>query len=330
MLTFWHTSPFEISLITTFRCNAACDNCCFGCRPHVGSTMTLEEMKHYVDECLRAYPTSIKQLSLTGGECFLLGNDLDEIIKYGASKGLKVGLMTNGYWEKSYTQAFERIKVLKDIGLTSIEFSVGEEHQNRLPLKSCRNAAVASARVGLPVEFRVENSIWESKIFKELSNDKAFMKLASTRKIDVSFLKWERYNNEIKHSKYSLWRCRPDGESEPCILMGKGINITPLGDITACCGVASLRLPAMVVGNIRKEPVDILFKRIFVDSLKVWIRKEGPKAILQYVYDHSNIRFRRHGDGCNACFEIFDNPKIIPFLIERFDDWSLKIEKSIT
>lgn len=329
MLTFWHTPPIEIALITTFRCNAVCDNCCFGCRPNVGRTMTLEEMKHYVDECLRAYPASIKKLSLTGGECFLLGNDLDEIIKYGSSNGLEVELMTNGYWGKSYTQAYERIKALKDSGLTSIGFSAGTEHQNRLPLKGCRNAAVASARVGLPVEFRIENKFGIPDMFEPLSKDNAFMELVNANKIKIIPWEWEQFNNENKHRKYTPWRHRPYGESKPCHLLGKGINITPYGDVTACCGITSLRLPSMVIGNIGKEPVGILFKRIFADSLKAWIRTEGPKAILQYVYDHSNIRFRRGGDKCTACFEIFENPKIIPFLIDTFDEWSKNLEYSI-
>lgn len=46
--------------------------------------MTLDEMKHYVDTCIDAYPQSINRLALTGGECFLLGDALDEIVRYGA------------------------------------------------------------------------------------------------------------------------------------------------------------------------------------------------------------------------------------------------------
>lgn len=60
--------------------------------------MTIEQMKRYVDICLEAYPDSITRLALTGGECFLLGDDLDEIIRYGASKGLSVDVISNGYW----------------------------------------------------------------------------------------------------------------------------------------------------------------------------------------------------------------------------------------
>lgn len=324
MLTYSHTPPLGIVLITTFRCNAVCSNCCFGCRPNVGRTMTLDEMKYYVDDCLRAYPDSIYRLSLTGGECFLLGKDLDEIIKYGASKGLKVGVMSNGYWGSSYSEAYQRISSLKALGLRSIGFSVGEEHQNRLPLKGCRNAAVAAARVGLPVEFRVESHFRLSKIVDTLKKDKAFMKLVNANKIQVIQWNWQEYNNEIKHGEMYPTRWCPYGESRPCDSLGVNINITPYGEVVACSGIMSLRLPAMVIGNIWKEPVETLFDRIFADSLKIWIRREGPAAVLKYVYEHSNIRFHRCGDGCNGCYEIFTNPKIIPLLIETYDDWSKK------
>lgn len=130
MLSFIPRKPYKIGLITTFRCNAACDNCCFGCRPERGRTMTIDEMKHYVDICMDAYPDSIKYLDLTGGECFLLGNDLDEIVSYGKERGLSVALVSNGYWGKSYSSALERIIKLKAAGLKSIAFSVGDDHQH--------------------------------------------------------------------------------------------------------------------------------------------------------------------------------------------------------
>ena len=130
--------PYKIGLITTFRYNAACENCCFGCRPERGRTMTIDEMKHYVDICLDAYPDSIRYLDLTGGECFLLGNDLDEIVRYGKERGLSVALVSNGYWGKSYSTALERILRLKTAGLNDIAFSVGDDHQHILPLKGPR------------------------------------------------------------------------------------------------------------------------------------------------------------------------------------------------
>lgn len=52
--------------------------------------MTFEEMKVYVDKSLEAYPDSITSLDLTGGECMLLGKDVDRIFNTLIAKDLDV------------------------------------------------------------------------------------------------------------------------------------------------------------------------------------------------------------------------------------------------
>ena len=61
-MTVMHIKPSTIVLLTTLRCTAACDNCCFGCTPEQGHAMTLDEMRSSLD--------------LTGGECMMLGKDV--------------------------------------------------------------------------------------------------------------------------------------------------------------------------------------------------------------------------------------------------------------
>lgn len=325
MPSFTPRKPYRITLLTTFRCNAACVECCFGCRPERGRTMTLDEMKHYVDICLEAYPDSIKILSLTGGECFLLGDDLYEIVKYGHEKGLSVGLISNGYWGKTYSLAAERINRLKACGLNDIAFSVGDDHQHLIPLKDCRNAAVASARAGYKVEFRMESKWGKCPVFDKLQKDSAFMRLVNAGKIQVETWRWREYNNELKHGRSHPWKMRPYEESKPCDSLFRNIAISPYGDVFACCGIGCSRNPYMRLGNVWKEPVKTVYERTFEDLLKIWIGTQGAQAILQYVYDNSDIRFHRTGNYCDACIEVFENPKILPFLREHYDDWADKI-----
>ena len=322
MIKFTPKQPNSITLITTFRCNAACVECCFGCRPERGRTMTLDEMKHYIDICLEAYPETIAHLSLTGGECFLLGKDLDEIIKYGAENGLSIGLVSNGYWGKSYASALRKIQQLKECGLTGICFSVGNDHQHILPLRNCRNAAVACARAGYKVEFRMESHFGKCVIYDKLKDDAAFMRLVKKGLINPEFWEWKQYNNEMIHGRSNAWRFRPYQESKPCTLLFRNIVITPYGDVLACAGIGSSRNPHMRLGNIWKEPVRTIYERTFEDVLKIWIGMSGAQAILQYVYDNSDIKFHQCGNGCDSCIEIFENPKILPFLREHYEDWA--------
>lgn len=37
--------PKLLTLITTYKCTASCNNCCFNCNPNYGKMMTLSEMQ---------------------------------------------------------------------------------------------------------------------------------------------------------------------------------------------------------------------------------------------------------------------------------------------
>lgn len=137
--------------------------------------------------------------------------------------------------------------------------------------------------------------------------------------------RWRDYNNEVKHRRSLPWKMRPYEKSKPCELLFHNIVITPYGDVLACCGIGNSRNPHMRLGNVWKEPVKTLYERTFEDLLKIWIGTEGTQAVLQYVYDNSDIRFHQYGNGCESCMEIFENPKILSFLREHYDDWSDKI-----
>lgn len=326
MVTFRHITPHTITLLTTFRCNAACDNCCLGCRPGVGRTMTLDEMKYYIDTCIKAYPESIISVSFTGGECFLLGSVLDEIIRYSHQRGLSVGLVTNGFWGKSYSEATKRIESLKKNGLGSITFSVGEDHQHILPLVGCRNAVVAAARAGYNVSLRLETDFaGRSTILNKLEKDVPFMRLVKNGKIKIVGFEWRKFNNEIRHPQSYPWHIGPYGKFEPCKSLNGTISITPYGDVLACAGIACARIPALRLGNIWKQPLVDMYNSITADMLKVWILRKGPQDVLQYVYENSKIRFHDTGPHCDSCMEIFGNPKIIPFLKETYNDWAQKL-----
>ena len=90
--------PTGITLIATLRCSAECDNCCFGCNSKQGRSMTYDQMQSYVDMSLEAYPDTINRLSITGGECMLLGKDIDRILSYCKGKGLECFMVSNAFW----------------------------------------------------------------------------------------------------------------------------------------------------------------------------------------------------------------------------------------
>lgn len=111
--------------------------------------MTYEEMKKYVDLCMKQYHDSLKVLVITGGECMIYRKNVEKIIFYATKIGLSTRIVTNAFWATSYKIAMDIVKRLVDCGLKEINFSTGDEHQKSVPLRNVRNASVASARLGL-------------------------------------------------------------------------------------------------------------------------------------------------------------------------------------
>ena len=67
-----HIKPSTIALLTTLRCTAACNNCCFGCTPKQGQDIEGIEVPDYpqLGEILKdlSYPPLWKSMQEKGGE----------------------------------------------------------------------------------------------------------------------------------------------------------------------------------------------------------------------------------------------------------------------
>ncbi len=328
MLSFKPRLPYTLTLLTTMRCNASCEECCFGCRPESKATMSLDQMKRYIDICCEAYPETMRILSLTGGECMLLGEDLVKAIEYAYNKGMATTMVTNGFWGKSYRKTYQFLKRLKSIGLFDIAVSTGERNQKIETYESCRNIMVAAARLGIGTEMRISNHWGHTSYTKLIDKDKALLRLINSKKVKVVWWEWDDdFSNENIGNRSYPWRIRPTEEDKPCTSLYHSIILTPFGDVMACCGIPCARIPYMRLGNIDEEVgIKSVYERGFADALKIWIHTKGPCAILKYVYDNTDIRFRHaSGSRCMMCLEIFTNPKILPFLKESYFDWRKSI-----
>lgn len=72
--------PTTITIVSTYKCTAACKNCCFQCSPNKNKRLSFNEMKVFIDSCMAEYSKSLKVLVITGGECMLFFNDVKKII----------------------------------------------------------------------------------------------------------------------------------------------------------------------------------------------------------------------------------------------------------
>jgi radical SAM protein with 4Fe4S-binding SPASM domain len=134
--------PLVVSWNLTRKCNLKCPHCYINATTQeLKNELTTEESKNLIDQICEV---SRPLLILSGGEP-LLRPDVYELVRYGASKGLKMGLGSNG----SLIDA-TAAKRLKDAGIETVSISldshIPEQHDEFRGVKGSWDKAVGAIK----------------------------------------------------------------------------------------------------------------------------------------------------------------------------------------
>jgi len=94
------TGPVMVHLALTNNCNLNCNYCCYGGR-NKKEELTLGQAKAVIDGFSEL---GTRGLEITGGGDPLLHPDVNEIVRYGKSKGMSIGLISNGVAYDKFTE----------------------------------------------------------------------------------------------------------------------------------------------------------------------------------------------------------------------------------
>lgn len=305
---FIKQTPTSVTLITTYRCTAACRECCFECSPKIENRLSLSDMKFAIKSSFEKFP-DLKIIVFTGGECFMLGKDLFEAISYAASFGLKTRCVTNAYWGRSPNKAIEIAEKLRVSGITEINISTGLEHQEWVSQESVINAAEALISKGISTLITVEKDKDDTSYYRSLVEEKRVIELLCSRLFSVQKNNWMPFHkNHIKRS-----------ESISNSLLYKGCDqlynntvITPHKKHSACCGLTMEYIPEMKIGDLHSD-LFFNYQEHKNDFLKVWIFTDGPYKIVEklmgknYLENKHNIPMTH---PCQVCAYMHQDPCI--------------------
>jgi radical SAM protein with 4Fe4S-binding SPASM domain len=134
--------PLVLSYNVTRECNMKCSHCYINAaEKKLPDELSTEEAKMLIDQIAEV---SHPLLILSGGEPLLRG-DLYELIKYGNSKGLRMGLGSNGYLIDDIVA-----KKLKEVGIAtvsiSIDSSIPEQHDEFRGVKGAWEKAINACK----------------------------------------------------------------------------------------------------------------------------------------------------------------------------------------
>ena len=311
--------PRVLSLITMRRCTAACDHCCAGSSPAAGGAIPVERMHGLIAEAKRI--PSIQRVTFTGGECFLLGSDLDALIAHAHELGLETRVVSNGYWAVNERAARIRVAALRRAGLDEMMVSTGTFHQRFVPAGRIVHAARAAARAGVKVRIAVE--VCDQQSFDEtLLHDELAPEIAA----NMVFVRHDPWTDDaggrgeahVTHDRLIRDGCVV--ERARCAQILDTITVNPDQQLLACCGFPVEQLPELRIGSVANAALDDVLRNAPTDLLKMWIHVAGPHGIAEFVARYEpTFALPASVTICQACVAIQRDPRAMAVIAAHGD-----------
>jgi Radical SAM superfamily/4Fe-4S single cluster domain len=313
----------SVVLSVTYKCPIRCRYCGVNAGPHRTEMMTLDFIQRILDE---VDALGLRNLVVfTGGEPLLLGEDLFRAIQYATSHKFLTRVVTNAYWATSPEKARAMLSRLQTSGLTEINFSCDDFHQEFIPLERVQWANEAAAELGMPALLAVKGL--KNTVIGIESLEKSF---------GVKLSMYCRGKQNPKNNVASFGVTVPVGphsedlpENEllfspeehctgPCSSALDKIVITPRGELAICCGIGSDDFPESVIGSLHEKPLGKLLDEANNDLIVNWLALEGPYGIKRYLEERfPALRFnQRYVNLCHLCHDIFTRHDVRAALTE--------------
>jgi hypothetical protein len=321
--------PRTLTVLGTYKCTAMCENCCFDSNPRIERRLSLDDILRFIDE--GAALPSVKLVVFSGGECFLLGDDLVQAVEAATAKGLRTRCVTNGYWAQSLEHGRRRLQALKSAGLCELNISTGDFHQRYVAAATVVNAACLGVESELDytlitVELQKDRDVTAAGLLENPTLRALAMNSETTRfkMIESPWMPMSAYDSITQHPDRMVNRTNVH-QRHGCKSVFSTIVVTPSAQIGFCCGLSRERIPEL---NAKWDGASLapLLVKGGADFMKIWLFVDGPERILAWAAaKRPEIEWEdRYSHHCHACLRLFDDPvvrrTILDHYKERVDD----------
>ena len=308
--------PRVLSILTTRRCTAACDHCCVGASPKATARIPVPRIHGLIDEAKRI--PSIERIVFTGGECFLLGADLDALVRHASANGFATRVVTNGYWAVNERAARERVHGLRTSGLDEMMLSTGTFHQRFVPVARVVDAARAAAAAGIAARISIEDC--DQQTFDDASLRASLADLIAAQRVHLSRDPWiadagGRGSAELTHDRALEAGANAAGR---CAQILSVISVTPEQQLIACCGFPLEELPRLAIASVAERKLDDVLDESPDELLKIWLHVAGPAGIAAFVARHlPGFVLPPAASICHACIALQRHPGAMRVVTEH-------------
>ncbi|PKM61967.1 MAG: hypothetical protein CVU99_01275 [Firmicutes bacterium HGW-Firmicutes-4] len=303
----------KLGLVYTYKCNASCASCCFECHPNLTEKMELKDALDYIHQA--AVSSTFDEIGISGGEALLYETEVLEILEYANGLGLKTTLTTNGFWGETLENALNKLKILKEKGLSSLVVSTDEFHQSFISYNYIENILIANETVGIPL-----------KIYN----------------IVISTSPDHPLETKYKHCDWIKGACVPAGRAKQTILSDNymygdyggrctyadKLTIMPDNFVYPCCS-PGIRLKAMQLGSVSELSIAQLLKVKENAALLNIIIQRGPKWLKEAGEARGCFLQNRQDEYvsiCHLCQEIFADEVFLQKMKPLIKEFSADID----
>lgn len=293
-------------LMLSYWCSSSCACCYVYCGPETGSPST--EMS--VSDAIK-YWRGIGELAgqrgrvhLTGGEPFGDYERLKNILREAQRQGLKglEKIETNAYWCVDDKIVRERLKELKDLGLTKLQVSTDAYHQEYVPIENVRRLAHVALEVLGEKGFQARwQDYMESPDLVDSNDangrDLIFTAALAKRGERMLGRAADELSGLLEHfpcEHFNGSTCRDN------FLGAKHIHIDGLANIFSgtCVGI--------IVGNVLEDTLESVWKSLDYRTHPVVsvLIEQGPIGLLELAEGKGYCRKSGYASKCHLCYDI--------------------------
>lgn len=311
---FDKAEPECVTILPTYRCNAACRECCFESDPSIKHRMTRRDILGLIQR-IRAELPRVRYIVFSGGEVTLLRNDLIDAIALATQLGLGTRVVSNGHWGRSDASAREWIGKFIGAGLCELNLSTGDEHLEWVPLEHVARAAFYATQQKLLTLMVVEGSqqakfradqLQQQPLVQEILRDD------ETRPWLILMTNvWMPFHQDANIIPGSA------PTHEGCDNIFENFVINPHGYLMSCCGLTMEYIPELKVGNALADHLHSTYVDQFGDLLKLWIWLDGTQAIFEAATERIGQRVDTASPHpCAVCAQIYQTPLLRNTVVE--------------
>jgi hypothetical protein len=302
----------------THDCPISCKYCVTRSGPKNGPYLDAGFMKSTITAVTELTP--LISVIFTGGEPLLKMDEVEETIRFAHTHGLWTRVVTNAFWAKTPESAAQYLGRLVQAGLSEINFSCDDLHQEHIPLQNIHHAFWAAKKAGLPALI-AHKKVASGKITPESLSAFLGVELKEFKEYEKCQEGPDLYSTSLTvpvghgtetldEKDFIIYPENPYVWSYPCNGVLNGLIISPDRQISLCCGMMEQTVPELHLGAWDNSRVAELIEECNSDLIANWLALEGPYGMMKVIREKDpSITFRNHYvNHCHLCNEILTRP----------------------